>query len=228
MGLLSSNPVALADRSRTVRRDATVQVWTLEEIAEFLKAVAGDRFSALWRAAATTGLRRSEVCGLSWPDMDLDGARLSVRQAVVVVEGRSHIKSPKTSRSRRSVDLDKSTVSQLKEWRKTQLEERLRAGEAWASGSWIFTDQLGKPVNPDWVGKRFRTLVSAAGLPTITMRQLRHSHATALLRAGVHPKVVQERLGHSSIVVTLDIYSSVLPTMQREAVERLVALIEPR
>lgn len=115
---------------------------------------------------------------------------------------------------------------ELKEWRKRQLEERLRAGEAWESGDWVFTDQLGRPVNPDWVGKRFRRLLADTDLPSITMRQLRHTHATALLRAGVHPKVVQERLGHSSIGVTLDIYSSVLPTMQREAVERLVGIID--
>jgi len=84
----------------------------------------------------------------------------------------------------------------------------------------------GRPVNHDWVGKRFRRLLAPTDLSSITMRQLRHSHATDLLRAGVHPKVVQERLGHSSIGVTLNIYISVLPTMQREAVERLVALID--
>jgi integrase len=95
-------------------------------------------------------------------------------------------------------------------------------------GDWVFTNELGELVNPEWVGKRFRRLIAGTDLPTITMRQLRHSHATALLRAGVHPKVVQERLGHASIGVTLDIYSSVLPTMQREAVERLVDLIESR
>jgi integrase len=118
------------------------------------------------------------------------------------------------------------TVVALKEWRRCQLEERLRAGEAWEIGEWVFTDELGKPVNPEWVGKKFRRLVATTSLPSTTMRQLRHSHATALLRAGVHPKVVQERFGHSSIGVTLDIYSSVLPTMQRDAVERLIALID--
>ena len=81
--------------------------------------------------------------------------------------------------------------------------------------------------NPEWVGKRFKRLLSDHQLRPMTMRRLRHSHATALLRAGVHPKVVQERLGHSSIVITLDIYSSVLPTMQREAVDRLMAIIDP-
>jgi integrase len=227
-GLIPTNPVAVADRPKATRVDATVKVWTPESIGAFLNAVRDDRMLALWRTSAMTGLRRSELCALTWPDIDLDRAALAVRQAVVMVDGHTHLKAPKTTKSRRSVDLDRATVAVLKGWRRRQIEERLLASEAWHGGEWVFTDQLGKPVNPEWVGKRFRSLVAESGLPVITMRQLRHSHATALLRAGVHPKVVQERLGHSSIGVTLDIYSSVLPTMQREAVERLAALIESR
>jgi integrase len=227
-GLIPTNPVSVADRPKSRRVDATVKVWTPETIGAFLTAVQDDRLFALWRTAAMTGLRRSELCALTWPDIDLDQAALAVRQAVVMVDGHPHLKAPKTAKSRRSVDLDRTSVAVLKQWRRRQLEERLLASEAWNGGDWVFTDQLGKPVNPELVGKRFRSLTAQSGLPSITLRQLRHSHATALLRAGVHPKVVQERLGHSSIGVTLDIYSSVLPTMQREAVERLVALIEPR
>lgn len=227
-GLIPTNPVAVADRPKATRTDVTIKVWTPEAIGAFVETIRDDRLSALWRTAAMTGLRRSELCALTWPDLDLDQASLAVRQAVVMVDGHPHLKAPKTAKSRRSVDLDRNSVTVLKQWRRRQIEERLLASEAWGGGDWVFTDQLGHPVNPEWVGKRFRTLVVQSGLPTITMRQLRHSHATALLRAGVHPKVVQERLGHSSIGITLDIYSSVLPTMQREAVERLVALIEPR
>lgn len=227
-GLIEKNPVTLADKPRLARPDATLQVWVPEEISEFLHLIDGDRMSALWRAAAMTGLRRSEVCGLQWSDVDLEEGVVLVRRAVVVDRGRPVVKEPKTSRSRRTVDIDQGTVSSLREWRRRQIEERLRAGEAWAAEDWVFTDQLGRRVNPEWVGKRFRKLVERADLTPITMRQLRHSHATALLRAGVHPKVVQERLGHSSIAVTLDTYSSVLPTMQRDAVERLADLIESR
>lgn len=107
-----------------------------------------------------------------------------------------------------------------------QLEERLRAGEAWQSGEWVVADEFGAYLRPDWLGKRFVALSKAAGLRTITIRQLRHSHATALLSAGESPKVVQERLGHSSISVTLDVYSAVLPNMQREAVERLAQMFD--
>lgn len=176
--------------------------------------------AGIWHTAAMTGLRRSEVCGLQWGDIDLDVGRLSVRRARVVVDGRTITKPPKTVASRRTIDLDAGTVASLKEWRKTQIEERLRAGEAWAAGEWVASDQLGRPTNPEYVSRRLGELAIAAGLPSITVKQLRHSHATALLAAGVHPKIVQERLGHSSIMVTLDIYSSVIPGMQAEAIER--------
>ena len=141
------------------------------------------------------------------------------------MDGVPIVKAPKTERSRRSVDLDARTVALLREHRRLQLEERLRAGSAWAQGDWAFTNELGEPLNPNWVGRRFSTLASAAGLPSITMRQFRHSHATALLAAGEHPKIVQERLGHSTIS-TLDTYSAELPNMQREAVERLAQMME--
>ncbi|GMQ93682.1 MAG: hypothetical protein BMS9Abin12_1162 [Acidimicrobiia bacterium] len=102
------------------------------------------------------------------------------------------------------------------------------AGEAWNPGEWVVADELGAYLRPDRLGKRFVALSRAAGLRTITIRQLRHSHATALLSAGESPKVVQERLGHSSISVTLDVYSAVLPNMQREAVERLAEMFDGR
>jgi hypothetical protein len=149
------------------------------------------------------------------------GFEATSRSVVIVDGGPPIVKPPKTVKSRRTVELDGRTLSMLSEWRRTQLEERLRAGEAWNPGEWVVADELGAYLRPDRLGKRFVALSRAAGLRTITIRQLRHSHATALLSAGESPKVVQERLGHSSISVTLDVYSAVLPYMQREAVERL-------
>ncbi|HWB90163.1 MAG TPA: tyrosine-type recombinase/integrase, partial [Acidimicrobiia bacterium] len=99
------------------------------------------------------------------------------------------------------------------------------AGTAWAGDGWLFTNEIGDPLLPEYVGKRFARLCDDLDLPKITLRQLRHGHATALLAAGTHPKVVQERLGHSSIKVTMDIYASVLPTMQRDAVEKLAEMM---
>ena len=124
---------------------------------------------------------------------------------------------------KRSVELDIGTIAALRGWRRTQLEERLRAGTAWVDEDWVVADELGLVLRPDRVGKLFDRLASAAGMRPITIRQLRHSHATALLAAGESPKIVQERLGHASIRTTLDVYSAVLPNMQREAVDRLTA-----
>ncbi len=223
-GLLATNPVDLADSLKVPVRDVTLDVWTPEQLSAFIEAAQSDRLAAVWRLVAMSGLRRSELCGLQWPDIDLDAGRFSVRRAVVIVDGGPpRVKPPKTARSRRTVDLDARTSAGLREWRRVQIEERLRAGSAWTPGEWVVADELGTPLRPDHLGKRFQALAAAADLPSITIRQLRHSHATALLAAGVAPKVVQERLGHTSIKTTMDIYSAVLPGMQRDAIEQLAS-----
>ena len=226
-GLLARNPTDFADKPKVPQKDVTETVWTPEQIMAFLEQTKRDRLAPLWQTACMTGLRRSELCGLQWPDIDLDAGVLSVKRARVQIDGGKPItKGPKSAASRRVVDFDTDTSDVLRTWKVAQLEKRLLAGTAWTPGEWVFTNEVGRPHNPEWVGKRFRKLIAHPDLPTITMRELRHSHATALLQAGVHPKVVQERLGHASIKVTMDIYSSVLPTMQREAVERLTQMMK--
>ena len=205
--------------------DVTATVWSPEQLGAFLQVAASDRLEGLWRVAAMTGLRRSELVGLSWGDVDLDKGELSVRTAVVQVDGIPVVKGPKTARSRRVVELDRQTVAILRQWRVTQLEERLRAGSAWQAGEWAFTDELGCRLRPDGITYRLQKLCRTAGLPVTTIRGLRHAHATAMLAAGVHPRIAQERLGHASITTTLQTYSAVLPGMQREAVQKLSALI---
>ncbi len=224
-GLLRVNPVDLADKPKVPARDVTEDVWAPEQMTAFLERTASDRLAALWRVACMTGLRRSELCGLQWPDIDLEAGALSVRRARTQVDGRPVVKGPKTASSRRVVDLDKGTIAALRRLKVAQAEERLRAGTAWEPGDWCFADQLGRPWRPDAITRSFIKAATAAGLPRTDIKGLRHAHATALLRAGVHPKVVQERLGHASIAVTMDTYSSVLPGMQREAVERLASLM---
>lgn len=228
-GLLDRNPVDQADSPRMPPRDVTIDVWTIDELAMFTEAARTDRLSAVWRLAAMSGLRRSELCGLKWSDLDLGREMLSVRRAVVIVDGGPvRIKPPKTAKSRRTVELDGATVVALKEWKRAQIEERLLAGPAWDPGDWVVADELGAVLRPDRLGKRFSEIAKEAGLRRITIRQLRHSHATALLSTGESPKVVQERLGHSSISVTLDVYSAVLPNMQRDAVDRLAQVFDAR
>ncbi len=225
-GMLATNPVDHADRPKMPPRDVTENVWTPEQTTAFLRTTKSDRLAPLWRTATMTGLRRSELAGLQWGDLDLERGVLSVKRARTQVEGKPILKAPKSAASRRTVDLDAETAAVLKRWKVNQLEERLRAGTAWEPGEWVFANELGAPWRPDRLTRRFVEAVKAAGLPATDIKGLRHAHATALLRAGVHPKVVQERLGHSSISVTMDIYSSVLPGIQREAIEQLASMME--
>jgi integrase len=224
-GLLAFNPADLADKPKIPPRDVTEAVWAPETTSAFLAATTSDREHPLWHLAAWTGLRREELAGLQWGDIDLDAGTLSVRRARTQVDGKPILKGPKSAASRRTIDLDAETVAVLRRWKVAQLEERLRAGTAWEPGEWCFTNEIGAPWRPDALTLAFVRRVKALDLPATDIKGLRHAHATALLRAGVHPKVVQERLGHSSIAVTMDIYSSVLPGMQREAVEKLAAMM---
>jgi integrase len=225
-GLLPMNPVDLADKPKVPARDVTEDVWTPEQMSAFLESTRTDRLAPLWHLACMTGLRRSELCGLQWGDVDLEAGSLSVKRALTMVDGKPVLKGPKSSTSRRVVDLDAETIAVVKRWKVAQMEERLRAGTAWTSGKWVFTDEIGAPWRPDRLTRTFVRATRAGELPPTNVKGLRHAHATALLRADVHPKVVQERLGHSSISVTMDIYSSVLPGMQREAIERLASMMD--
>ncbi|MCH7583293.1 MAG: site-specific integrase [Acidobacteria bacterium] len=226
-GMLATNPVDFADKPKMPPRDVTENVWTPEETTTFLETTKTDRLAPLWRTATMTGLRRSELAGLQWGDLDLERSVLSVKRARTQVEGKPVVKAPKSAASRRIVDLDTETVAVLKRWKVAQLEERLRAGTAWEPGEWVFADEVGTPWRPDALTRAFQNAAEAGGLPPTDIKGLRHAHATALLSTGVHPKVVQERLGHSSISITMDIYSSVLPGMQREAVELLASMMKP-
>lgn len=225
-GLITENPMKRVDPLRIPRSDVTATVWSPETISTFLAATRTDRLFPLWRLAAMTGLRREELAALKWPDLDLKAGVVSIRRARVDVGGEVIVKGPKSPASRRLVDLDAETLAVLRRWRKRQVKERLTAGPAWEPGEWVFADKIGRPWRPDGITYRFTKAIKSAGVPPTDIRGLRHAHATALLATGAHPKIVQERLGHSSIKVTMDIYSSVLPGIQREAVERLASTID--
>jgi integrase len=131
----------------------------------------------------------------------------------------------KSAAAHRTVALDSATVETLREHRRRQLEERMAAGPIWKDTGLVFTREDGSIVNPEWLTRAFKRHVSTAGLPWIGLHGLRHTHATMALKAGVPAKVVQERLGHSSVTITLDTYSHVLPNMQRDAAERIAELM---
>jgi integrase len=223
--LLQRNVADQADPP-TIRSTAPeMKTWTADELAQFLDFVSDDRLYAAWVVAATAGLRRGEVLGLRWIDIDLNASRLSVQQTLVSVAYETRFSVPKTARSRRSVSLDATTVAALRAHRKRQLEERMSWGQAYRDSGLVVTREDGTLVHPDRFTQMFDKHVKDAGLPRIRLHDLRHTHATLALAAGVHPKVVSERLGHATVAFTLDVYSHAVPALQEEAADRIAALI---
>lgn len=202
-----------------------MRVWSAAELRRFLGHVADDRLRVMWLTFASTGMRRGEVLGLRWGDVDLEAGRLAIRQTLLAIRHVLSYSEPKTKRGRRLVSLDPVTWSALRDHRKAQIEERLRAGSAWVDSGLVFTNEIGEPIHPDRVTKLFGRLASQAGLPRIRLHDLRHGWATLAFEAGEHPKAVSEQLGHSTVSLTLDTYTHAIPAMQQEMAERVARLI---
>ncbi len=175
----------------------------------------------MWQLFVTTGMRRSEMAALRWDHVDLEAAMLSVVRGAVEDGGKVYEKEfPKSSSSRRAVELAPADVDVLDLHRKLQEEEAKAAQEAWRHKGHVFTSPVGGRLYPPDITKMFHALTDAAGLPRIRLHDLRHTHATLLLKAGEVTKVVTERLGHSTTAYTQDAYQHVLPGMQRDAATR--------
>jgi integrase len=222
-GLLVRNPAQHA--APPTPRRGELRTWTADELRRFLDSLQDDRLCAAWRLAALTGMRRGEVLGLRWTDLDLDGGWLSVRQTLIVVDNHPQLSQPKTARGERRVALDPGTVASLRVHRKAQAAERLAAGPAWTHSDLVFSHQDGAPLHPEYVRRLFDRHLQQAGLPRIRFHDLRHTHATLALQAGVHPKVVSERLGHATVALTLDVYSHAIPAMQQDAAATVAHLV---
>jgi integrase len=174
---------------------------------------------------ATTGMRRGEVLGLRWSEVELAHKQLAILRAHVLANRQLVVSEPKTAKGRRTIALDEATVAVLQRHGRQQLEERLVAGERWVDTGLVVTHEDGSAVDPRLFSSWFKQHARDAGLPHIRLHDVRHSYATAALKAGVPTKVVSERLGHASIGITLDTYSHVLPNMQAEAAEQVARLI---
>lgn len=207
-----------------------IQTWTASELRRFLdwsRDIYNDDFHALWHVYAHTGMRRSEALALRWADIDLSAGRIALRRAADTT-ARDATKTTKTG-SARPIDIDASTIDVLRKWKATRGAIALDLARPEA---YVFGDYSGRLRKPDDIGRRWdhrvakaRAVIGADNLPRLTLKGLRHTHATLLLELGVHPKVVQERLGHSNISTTMNIYSHVTPTMQRDAVSRLADML---
>ncbi|MDQ6853872.1 MAG: site-specific integrase [Actinomycetota bacterium] len=221
-GLVRTNVAKLVDAPKPQRRE--MQSLSPEQARRFLSVVREDRLEALYVLAITTGMRQGELLGLRWRDVDLEGSSLRVTGSIQYVRGQGlRVSSPKTRRSRRQVMLSSLAVDALEQRRDTQKEERARESENWVDGDFVFTSRNGKPIYAtNIVNRAFPKLLGDAGLPRIRFHDLRHTAATLLLGQGVHPKIVSEMLGHTSIGITLDLYSHATPTIQREATAAFV------
>ncbi len=202
-----------------------MRVWDAEQLRQFLDGIRDHRLHPAYYLAANTGMHRGEVLGLRWRDVDLDTRRLSVHQAVISVAYALQVADVKTGTSRRTIDLDPRTIAVLRSWRKHQLEERLALGGQHEDHGLVFARPEGTPIHPDLSSKTFDRLVNRSGLPVIRLHDLRHSHASLLLKSRVPVKVVSERLGHATPAFTMTVYQHVLPGMQAEAATTFADLL---
>jgi integrase len=223
--LVARNMCKLVDPPRRQRFEVTPL--TLEQIQKLLSAVEGHRLEALFKLALATGMRRGEIMGLKWQDIDFEKGKLQVRRVLSRIPSKMPGKGyeeaePKTQKSRRAIIIASFALTSLKEHRANQAEEKKKAGINWQEHDYVFCTPLGTHLNPTRdVLDQLKVFLKRADLPDIRFHDLRHSAATLLLSLGVHPKVVQEILGHSQISMTLDIYSRVMPSMHEDAMNKL-------
>lgn len=219
--LLAQNPADAVKPPRPVRKD--MRALDDAGIRRLLAAAKDTRLYWPVLLAVSTGMRRGELLALRWSSVDLDRSRLSVCEALEETRDGLAFKQPKTARSRRTVELPTVVNNELRTAKAELAKHKLATGPAFEDQGLVFPAIDGAPWPPDRFSGAFVTLARRAGLEGTRLHDLRHTHATQLLRMGVHPKIVSERLGHATVAITLDTYSHVLPGIQREAVDMLDA-----
>ncbi|GCE18570.1 site-specific integrase [Dictyobacter kobayashii] len=204
-----------------------MQALSGEQARQFLDAAKGDPLETLYVLALTTGMRQGELLALKWEDVDLAIGTLQVKRTITRLVNKGFtVSEPKTARSRRHIHLTQMAVESLQQHRIRQQKARLVAGPAWSEQGWIFCNAIGGPIDvSNMIRRSFRPILVKAELPIIRFHDLRHSVASLLLASGIHVKIVQELLGHSQVSITLDTYSHVLPSLQKEAIGSLDTLL---
>lgn len=210
---------------------------TLEEQIKFLEAVKNDRLCSTFTLALASGVRLGELLAIRWQDVDFKEGVIKIRQAlsrVKVLDENSPTKTklifqePKTKAGKRSIPIPPAVITELKKHKKKQNEEKLIAGPAYIDNDLVFCTEIGKPTEPTNLIRKFKSLIKQAGLKNVNFHALRHTYATRLLEVNEHPKVVQEILGHSSISMTLDTYSHVMPDVKKAAAAKINSLFETK
>jgi integrase len=224
--LIARNPVDLVDPPKYKRKE--MPVLDVAQLSKLLNRASASQFGPPLYLASVTGMRRGEIVGLQWQDIDFQHMLISVNREIVFVPKQGHLVTPpKSAESRRTIDITHADVTKLIRHRAHQSELKLKAGTAWQDANWVFTNEFGSHIKPNALSRAVQKFRTELGLPAVRLHDLRHTHSTLLLEAGVPLKVVQERLGHSSIAITADIYAHVTPGMQKAAAEAFQAILSP-
>lgn len=223
-GLIKKNAASLVAPPKTSERK--MNVWTVDEVQQFLKASKNRKFYIAYVLAVYTGMRRGEILGLKWEDLDLDQGIIHVQRTLYKSNKKIIFQEPKTRGSKRSIVISPYVIDELKKHRARQNEMRLKLGPGYQDHGLVVCNWNGNPVDPVDLARDFNMAIKIAGVSRIRFHDLRHTHATILLQIGEHPKVVSERLGHSSVTITLDTYSHVLPNMQKKLADKLENMLK--
>lgn len=222
--LIFRNPAEFVELPKVQRKER--RVLTAQEAKRFIVAFDNQKHGLVFEFALLTGMRPEEYLAVQWGDIDFEKNTVQVRRALVRHKKRWSFNEPKTSKSRRTVILPKPLMHKLIRHKQYQIIEKLKVMNLWEDHELVFCSEFGTPLSiPNLTYRYFRPILKSAELPQIRLYDLRHTHATLLLTAEENPKVVAERLGHSTIVLTLDTYSHVLPTMQRKAMDKLEKIL---
>lgn len=222
--LVVRNAAELAQPPRLER--FRIEPLSPEQARALLESAKGDRLEALYAVALACGLRMGEVLALSWAGIDLEHGQMTISQALQRQKGRGLVLiDTKTDRSRRTIALPSPLIAALRAHRVRQLQERLVAGSRWQDRGFVFTSSIGSGLEPRSLHRAFKAMLAEAGLPDIRFHDLRHSAASLMLAQGVPLRVVMEVLGHSSIGVTANTYSHVMPSLVRDATEKVAHLL---
>lgn len=232
-GIIASNPLERLKPKRKKAKKVNSRpkwiagMWTLEDWQKFSEGISGDRLAPLYRLAVDSGMRRGELCGLRWRDVDLDRGTITVSVALVHVGNEVVETTPKTDAGTdRTVHLTDGTIAVLKAWRATQMKERLKAGDAWAGTDRVFTDALGNHLVPKSVYQHFVRKVAALGLPRMRFHDLRHLSATIGGAVGESPKEMSVRLGHTDPAFTQRVYQHVWDQQAKEGASKRGSLLD--
>jgi len=222
-GYINKNHASLVDRPKATKKE--VQVWTVDEVKRFLNHLEGNRYSIAFLLALTTGMRQGEILGLRWKDVDFENGCIRITQTLSA-DGKEILPYTKTKSGSRVIDLDDDTLSRLKKHRLQIRQEKLQAGAGiYKDMDLVICSEIGTPTNKSNLRRVYDRTIHKANVPKIRFHDMRHTHATLLLLQGENPKIVSERLGHADVRITLDTYSHLLPSMQKETAKKLGKLL---